>query len=178
MRITFLQVVLYLVCCCSFRTLCNRILELSHRSKTAQTTHTMASTNGIEQTAGLKILIVGAGIGGLTAAIGLRKQGHHVQIFKQSRFATETGAALHLAPNANGILRRLGLFPEDFGANPIQRVNPLQISVPRHLLIYRHLEVTEYTASGDQLHTLSVEEANKRWQHVCSRTTIIKEPKL
>lgn len=87
-----------------------------------QTNHSMASLNGTEQETGLNILIVGAGIGGLTAAIALRNQGHRVQIFEQSRFATETGAAVHLAPNANGILRRLGLFPEDFGANPTQRV--------------------------------------------------------
>ena len=91
----------------------------------------MASTDGIEQKPGLKILIVGAGIGGLTAAIALRKQGHHVQIFEQSRFATETGAALHLAPNANGILRRLGIFPEDFGANPTQRVIHLIFFLPQ-----------------------------------------------
>jgi 2-polyprenyl-6-methoxyphenol hydroxylase-like FAD-dependent oxidoreductase len=82
----------------------------------------MASPNITEQKPGLKVLIVGAGIGGLTAAIALRKQGHCVQIFEQSRFATETGAALHLAPNANGILRRLGIFSEDFGANLTQRV--------------------------------------------------------
>lgn len=92
----------------------------------------MASSNGTEQKAGLKILIVGAGIGGLTAAIALRKQGHHVQIFEQSRFATETGAALHLAPNANGILRRLGIYAEDFGANLAQRVICLVYSVHRY----------------------------------------------
>jgi hypothetical protein len=91
----------------------------------------MALPNVTEQKSGLKILIVGAGIGGLTAAIALRKQGHHVQIFEQSRFATETGAALHLAPNANGILRRLGLFPEEFGANPTQRVLGLCVFVSR-----------------------------------------------
>jgi hypothetical protein len=29
---------------------------------------------------------------------------------------------MHLAPNANGILRRLGLFAESFGANLMGRV--------------------------------------------------------
>jgi len=29
---------------------------------------------------GLKVLIVGAGIGGLSAAIVLRQQGHHVEV--------------------------------------------------------------------------------------------------
>lgn len=82
----------------------------------------MELSNGIDQQPGLRILIVGAGIGGLTAAIALRKQGHQVQIYEQARLATETGAALHLAPNANGILRRLGLFAEEFGANATQRV--------------------------------------------------------
>lgn len=72
----------------------------------------------------LKILIVGAGIGGLTAAIALRNQGHDIQIFEQSHLATETGAAIHLAPNANGLLRRLGIFAEQFGANPMERVRP------------------------------------------------------
>lgn len=73
----------------------------------------------------LKILIVGAGIGGLTAAIALRNQGHDVQIFEQSQLATETGAAIHLAPNANGLLRRLGIFAEQFGANLMERVRLL-----------------------------------------------------
>lgn len=64
----------------------------------------------------LHILIVGAGIGGLTAAIALRRQGHNVDIFEQSKLAEETGAAIHLASNANGLLRRLGLYAEEIGA--------------------------------------------------------------
>lgn len=30
----------------------------------------------------LRVLIIGAGIGGLTAAIGLRRQGHHVEVIR------------------------------------------------------------------------------------------------
>lgn len=70
---------------------------------------------------GLKVLIAGAGIAGLSAAIGLRQQGHHVQVFEQSSFAREAGAAVHIAPNANGILKRLGLRTEDIGANKMER---------------------------------------------------------
>ncbi|KAJ4265119.1 hypothetical protein NW762_005365 [Fusarium torreyae] len=68
------------------------------------------------ETTPLNILIVGAGIGGLTAALGLRRQGHQVTL------AREVGAAIHLAPNCHGILRRFGVLPESFGANPVNGI--------------------------------------------------------
>ncbi|KAK2019982.1 FAD/NAD(P)-binding domain-containing protein [Colletotrichum eremochloae] len=66
----------------------------------------------------LKVAIVGAGIGGLCAAIALRREGHEVDLYEQSSLANETGAAVHLAPNSNGLLRRWGIYAETFGANP------------------------------------------------------------
>jgi salicylate hydroxylase len=71
----------------------------------------------------LKITIAGAGLGGLFAAITLRHAGHHVEIYESSRFATETGAAIHLPPNVNGLLRRYCMIPEDHGANVCEWVS-------------------------------------------------------
>ena len=82
----------------------------------------MNDYNGQDTLKPLRILIVGAGIGGLSAAIALRQQGHDVEIFEQSKMSQETGAAIHLASNANGLLRRLGLRVEDSGAVECTRV--------------------------------------------------------
>lgn len=57
---------------------------------------------------GVKVIIVGAGIAGLCAAVSLRRAGCDVEIFEKSAFATEIGAALTLTPNAALVLERLG----------------------------------------------------------------------
>ncbi|KAJ5767646.1 FAD/NAD(P)-binding domain-containing protein [Penicillium manginii] len=71
----------------------------------------------------LHILIAGAGIGGLSAAIALRQAGHVVDVFESSRFAVELGAAIHLPPNVNGLLRRIGVQPDDFQCNDAEFVS-------------------------------------------------------
>lgn len=43
----------------------------------------------------LKILIVGGGIGGLTAAIALRKQGHNIEVYLHSFLALEGTITTH-----------------------------------------------------------------------------------
>jgi len=45
-------------------------------------------------------LIVGAGIGGLAAAIALRAAGWRVRVFERSASPRELGFGLNLAPNA------------------------------------------------------------------------------
>jgi 6-hydroxynicotinate 3-monooxygenase len=55
------------------------------------------------------IAIIGAGIGGLTAAACLRQIGIDVRIYEQSRGFTRVGAGIQQAPNAVRVLYGLGL---------------------------------------------------------------------
>src|SRR5215207_8806285 len=57
----------------------------------------------------MRILIVGAGIGGLTAALALRQAGVDAQVYEQARVLREVGAGVAISPNAVKVLHRLGL---------------------------------------------------------------------
>ncbi|KAJ4387129.1 hypothetical protein N0V93_007718 [Gnomoniopsis smithogilvyi] len=63
----------------------------------------------------LHVLIVGGGIGGLSAAIALRLQGHQVEVFEKSSLHTELGNAVYCAPNCTAALSHLGVYPGDIG---------------------------------------------------------------
>jgi 2-polyprenyl-6-methoxyphenol hydroxylase-like FAD-dependent oxidoreductase len=54
-------------------------------------------------------LIVGAGVGGLSAGIALRRAGWTVRIFERAASPRELGFGLALAPNAIAALRELGV---------------------------------------------------------------------
>ncbi|HEY6496565.1 MAG TPA: FAD-dependent monooxygenase [Trebonia sp.] len=72
----------------------------------------------------VEIVVIGGGVGGLTAALALAQGGHRVQVLERaSRFA-RSGPALRLAPNATAVLARLGLLDQvlELGARPRRAV--------------------------------------------------------
>jgi salicylate hydroxylase len=57
----------------------------------------------------LQIAVIGGGIGGLTAALSLRRAGFEVDLYEQAPGLTHIGGGINMGPNAARILIRLGL---------------------------------------------------------------------
>src|SRR5262245_21677621 len=57
---------------------------------------------------GTRIAIIGAGLGGATAAAWLQREGFPVRIFEQARSFERIGAGIHVSANVMKVLRRLG----------------------------------------------------------------------
>ncbi len=58
----------------------------------------------------MRILIAGAGVGGIVSALLLRQYGYDVQVFEQADGNSEIGAGVQLSPNAMRVLMQLGLY--------------------------------------------------------------------
>ena len=57
------------------------------------------------------VIIAGAGIGGLSAALALERCGFRVVVFEEAAELADIGAGIQLSPNATRILDTLGLGP-------------------------------------------------------------------
>jgi salicylate hydroxylase len=57
----------------------------------------------------MHVALVGAGIGGLAAAVALNRRGCRVTVYEQAAHLHEVGVGMHLSPNGARLLRRLGL---------------------------------------------------------------------
>ncbi|MDB5572356.1 MAG: hypothetical protein JWN93_3539 [Hyphomicrobiales bacterium] len=67
-----------------------------------------------------KIIVAGAGLGGLAAACCLMKAGHDVEIYEQAPQLGEIGAGIQVSANSQHVLRYLGLGPyiDEVGVRP------------------------------------------------------------
>ncbi|MGD1037784.1 MAG: FAD-dependent monooxygenase [Roseiarcus sp.] len=93
-----------------------------------------------------RALIAGAGIGGLTAALALAREGFRVEIFERAPALEEFGAGLQLTPNATRVLQRLDV---------LEAVRGLA-TAPRAIRILRG-------GDGAELARLPLEDAERRW---------------
>jgi 2-polyprenyl-6-methoxyphenol hydroxylase-like FAD-dependent oxidoreductase len=66
----------------------------------------------VSQKYAVPLLIAGGGIGGLAAALALSQKGYPVHVVEKSAEFGEIGAGIQLAPNATGVLDRLGVLDE------------------------------------------------------------------
>jgi salicylate hydroxylase len=93
-----------------------------------------------------RALVIGAGIGGLAAALALARQGFGVEVFERAPALQEFGAGLQLTPNATRALGRLGAL----AATREVATAPSSVRVLRG-------------ADGVELARLPVEGAERRW---------------
>jgi salicylate hydroxylase len=84
--------------------------------------------------------IIGAGIGGLTAALALLRRGWHVRVYEQAPVLKEVGAGISISPGAGAGLASLGLAPALLGA-----------SLPVARLAFAHFQTGEVLASSPAL---------------------------
>ena len=96
---------------------------------------------------GREAIIVGGGIGGLTAALCLLARGWHVRVLEAASEISEVGAGLQISPNGMKVLRALGL--EEAIRKPAFEPEALELRLGR---------------SGQQIFRIPVaEQAIKRW---------------
>jgi salicylate hydroxylase len=74
-----------------------------------------------------RISIVGAGIGGLSAALALQHFGYRVSVFEQARELREIGAGVTITPNAMHALNFLGV-----GEKVAKNAGPTEAYLIRH----------------------------------------------
>ena len=82
-----------------------------------------------------QVLIVGGGLGGLTAALAFARQGIASQVIEQAAAFKEIGAGIQLGPNAFRMFERLGL---------IEPISALAV-FPEHLIMFDSISGEEVT---------------------------------
>ena len=87
----------------------------------------------------MRIAIIGAGMGGLTAALALQRLGFEPRVYEQADELVEVGAGLTLSPNATCVFRHLGLE---------ERLREVSVE-PSHSAV-RHYQTGEWLVSRER----------------------------
>lgn len=75
----------------------------------------------------LHVIVVGAGMAGLTAGLGLQLTGHRVTILEQAPTFQQDGAGIQIAPNAARVLDRFGVLADVLkDADLLERISQRQ----------------------------------------------------
>ncbi len=78
----------------------------------------------------LNITIIGAGLGGLAAAISVALAGHKVRVLESAKQLAEIGAGLQITPNGANLLRRWGL------GDQIDKIS----AIPKTITVHRYAD--------------------------------------
>jgi 2-polyprenyl-6-methoxyphenol hydroxylase-like FAD-dependent oxidoreductase len=104
----------------------------------------------------MRIVIIGGGIGGLAAALALRREGFEPSVYERAPALLEVGAAIALWPNAFRVLERLGLGETLLGrAGRMRSVRWLG----RDGRLYNHFNFQEKGAPAVALHRADLQGA-------------------
>ena len=104
----------------------------------------------------MRIVIVGGGIGGLAAALAMRREGFDPTVYERAPALLEVGAAIAVWPNAFGVLERLGL-----GATVLERAGRIEHArwLGRDGRLYNHFDFPETGRPAVALHRADLQGA-------------------
>lgn len=105
------------------------------------------------------VIIIGGGIGGLAAALALKRAGLEVRVFEQVAVPGEVGAGLTLWPNAVKALRKLGLEELVNTSSPVESGNIYSWQGARLSSLSSEKLLTRFGASTLALHRADLQSA-------------------